>query len=81
MGPMGIYQMFATGGMITKRPKMPFAAWLFYINVDAIDAAAARVAAGGGKVNMGPHQVPGSQWIVTCEDPQGAMFALVAAKR
>ena len=86
MGPMGIYQMFATGGppaggMMTKRPEMAWAAWLFYFNVDAIDAAAARVTAGGGKVSMGPHQVPGGQWIVMCEDPQRAMFALVAPKR
>jgi len=28
-----------------------------------------------------PHQVPGGSWIVQCSDPQGAMFALVAAKR
>jgi len=86
MGPMGVYQMFATGGeavggMMTKRPEMPMAAWLYYFNVDAIDAAAARVTAGGGKVLMGPHQVPGGQWIVMGGDPQGAMFALVAAKR
>jgi predicted enzyme related to lactoylglutathione lyase len=30
---------------------------------------------------MGPHEVPGDQWIVQCFDPQGAMFAMVASKR
>jgi len=30
---------------------------------------------------MGPHEVPGGQWIVQCTDPQGAHFALVAMKR
>jgi predicted enzyme related to lactoylglutathione lyase len=30
---------------------------------------------------MGPHQVPGDQWIVQCTDPQGAYFALVSLKK
>ena len=86
MGPMGTYQLFtagaqAIGGMMTKQADMPQAAWLYYANVDAIDAAVARVAAGGGKLRGGPMQVPGGQWIAQCQDPQGAMFAMVAMGR
>lgn len=86
MGSMGIYRLFATGGepvggMMTKMPDMPMPFWLYYFNVDAIDAAMARVTQHGGKVLMGPHQVPGGQWILQCLDPQGAMFAMVASKR
>jgi uncharacterized protein len=86
MDPMGVYQMFATGGqrvggIMTKVPDMPMPCWLYYINVDAIDAAMARVTKQGGKVLMGPHEVPGGSWILQCQDPQGAMFALVAPKR
>jgi uncharacterized protein len=86
MGAMGVYQMFATGGptvggMMTKPPEVPMPYWLYYFNVDAIDAAMARVTKQGGKVLMGPHEVPGGQWILQCQDPQGAMFALVAPKR
>jgi len=86
MGPMGVYQLFATGGapvggMVTKPPQVPVPNWLYYFNVDGIDAAAARVTEGGGQVFMGPHEVPGGQWIVQCRDPQGAVFALVALKR
>jgi uncharacterized protein len=55
--------------------------WLYYFNVEAIDAAAARVTEAGGKVLMGPQQVPGELWIIQCTDPQGAMFALLSAKR
>ena len=55
--------------------------WLYYFNVEAIDAAAARVTAGGGQVINGPHEVPGGAWIIQCMDPQGAMFALVAPRR
>lgn len=86
MGPMGLYQMFAAGdqtlgGMMTKPPEVPVACWLYYFNVDAIDAAVARVTAGGGQVVNGPMEVPGGSWIVQCSDPQGAMFALVAPGR
>jgi predicted enzyme related to lactoylglutathione lyase len=86
MGALGVYQLFATGGaavggMMTKTADTPEAHWLYYFNVDAIDAAAARAIKGGGKVLMGPHQVPTGQWIVQCTDPQGAMFAMVAPKR
>jgi predicted enzyme related to lactoylglutathione lyase len=83
MGPMGLYQLFnihgaMAGGMLTKMPQTPAPHWLYYINVDAADAAAARVKAGGGQVVNGPHQVPGGQWIVQALDPQGAMFGLLA---
>ena len=86
MGAMGIYQLFAAGGepiggMMDKPPQMPMPAWLYYFNVDGIDAGAARVTQQGGKVLMGPHEVPGGMWIVQCMDPQGAMFALLSAKR
>ncbi|AIY41767.1 Glyoxalase/Bleomycin resistance protein/dioxygenase domain [Collimonas arenae] len=86
MGPMGAYQTFSTGGpavggMMTKMPDMPAPCWLYYINVASIDAAVERVNEGGGKIIMGPHQVPGGSWIVQGFDPQGAMFSLVSAKR
>ena len=86
MGPMGIYQTFATGGeavggMMTKMPDAPAPFWLYYFNVDALDAAVARVTESGGQVLMGPHQVPSGQWIAQCIDPQGAMFAMISAKR
>lgn len=88
MGPgMGMYQLFAAGGptpiggMMKRPPQVPIACWLYYVNVDAIDAAMARVAEGGGKVINGPMQVPGGSWIAQCVDPQGAMFAMVAARR
>jgi hypothetical protein len=29
---------------------------------------------------MGPHQVPGGQWIIVGFDPQGAMFSLVGPR-
>ena len=87
MGPMGVYQMFkaggemAIGGVMSKPAAMPVPAWGYYFNVPAIDAAAGRVAKGGGKIINGPMQVPGGQWIVQGIDPQGAHFNFVAPKR
>ena len=86
MGKMGVYRIFATGGeaiggMMTKMPDTPKPRWLYYFEVDAIDAAGARVTKAGGKITMGPQQVPTSQWIVQCTDPQGAAFAMVSFKR
>lgn len=85
MGEMGKYQLFAVGeqpigGMFNKPPFIPRPFWLYYFNVDAINAAADRVKAAGGKIVNGPMEVPGGQWIVQCTDAQGAMFALVAPK-
>lgn len=86
MGPMGVYNIFATGGgqvggIMTKMPQSPMPFWLYYFNVDAIDAATARIKEAGGQVVNGPMEVPGGQWIVQGIDPQGAMFALVAMGR
>jgi predicted enzyme related to lactoylglutathione lyase len=87
MGPMGVYQMFKTGGefakggIMTKPPEIPVPHWGYYFNVPAIDAAVERVTKGGGKILNGPMEVPGPMWIIQGLDPQGAAFALVAPIR
>jgi predicted enzyme related to lactoylglutathione lyase len=85
MGPMGVYRLFdrdgQQGGIMTKTAQGPGPCWLYYFNVEAADAAGARVAAKGGKVVNGPHQVPGGLWAMQCADREGALFGLVAPKR
>jgi predicted enzyme related to lactoylglutathione lyase len=87
MGPMGTYRIFNNGGaaigaMMTRDPKnSPVPFWLYYFNVEDIDAANARVTEKNGQVLMGPHQVPGDLWILLGQDPQGAMFALVGPRK
>jgi len=80
-GETSTYQLFAAGaqtigGMITKPPTMPAPFWLYYFNIDNIEAAAKRVEAGGGRILEGPTEGPAGSWIVQCTDPQGALFAL-----
>ncbi|MBL8582982.1 MAG: VOC family protein, partial [Rhizobiaceae bacterium] len=69
------------GGMYNKPKEVPVPAWLFYFNVDDIDAAVERVKANGGSILMGPSEVPGGSWIVQAQDPQKAYFALVGWKK
>ena len=81
-GVMGTYQGFSAGGetiggMFTKPATLPLPFWLYYFNIDDVQAAAKRVEAGGGQILYGPTAVPGGAWIVHCTDPQGAIFALL----
>lgn len=85
MGDMGDYCFIDHGGqrlgamMQRPDPAAP-AGWLPYFRVPAIAEAKAAVEAGGGKILLGPHEVPGGDWIVVASDPQGAMFGLAGAK-
>jgi uncharacterized protein len=80
-GVMGTYQLFSAGGqmvggMFTKPPTTVAPFWLYYFDVDDIDAAMERVVAGGGQILEGAIEVPGGGWVARCNDPQGAVFAL-----
>jgi predicted enzyme related to lactoylglutathione lyase len=88
MGGTGVYQLFGVaggdrdyGGVLTRAPQTPGPFWLYYFSVPAIDAAAARIKAKGGKIANGPTEAPGGYWTVQAIDPEGALFALVAPKR
>ena len=82
VGMMGTYQGFSAGGqtiggMFTKPPTLPLPFWLYYFNIDDVQAATNRVEAGGGQILYGPAQVPGGPWVAHCTDPQGAVFGLL----
>jgi predicted enzyme related to lactoylglutathione lyase len=82
MGEMGDYCFIDHGsvrlGAIMQKPaQSPIAIWLFYFGVDSVLAAKRAIESGGGKVMMGPHQVPGGDWIIVATDPQGAPFGVV----
>jgi hypothetical protein len=86
MGPMGTYLRFdvgtgdAVGGIMNDADAArPY--WLYYLNVDDIDAARTRVGAHGGTLVSEPHQVPSGDWILHALDPQGARFALVGPRQ
>ncbi|RYD48052.1 MAG: VOC family protein [Sphingomonadales bacterium] len=85
MGEMGEYSFIANGdsageavGAIMPVPPGGNPGWFFYFRVPDIDEAKARVEALGGTVRMGPMEVPGGEWVVSCDDPEGVPFGLVA---
>jgi uncharacterized protein len=80
-GPLPSYHLFAAGGrtiggMFTKHARAPVPFWLYYFNVGDIDMALRRVEEGGGRISLGPLDLPDDSGIARCIDPQGAMFAL-----
>ena len=84
MGPQGVYLIFGADGaqrggiykLNQERSSRPY--WLAYAEVASADAAAAAATAAGGKVIVGPLEVPGGGRIVQVIDPSGAMFAVHA---
>lgn len=83
MGQFGKYHFLNNGalrlGAIYQSPDGP-ARWRYYFRVPDIEAAQRNIAANGGTITQGLHQVPGDDWIVMAEDPQGAGFAVVGKK-
>ncbi|MET0292999.1 MAG: VOC family protein [Steroidobacteraceae bacterium] len=82
MGPMGDYCFFDHGGVrlgaIMQKPaESALSTWVFYFGVDSVADAKRAIEAGGGTVLVGPHEVPGGDWIVVASDPQGATFGVV----
>lgn len=51
--------------------------WAFYVGVADVDAMAGRVTDLGGKVHLGPQDIPGVGRFAFVADPQGATFYLM----
>jgi len=88
MGDMGEYSFLkhpgadeAYGALMRQQPDQPAAGWRFYFRVPDIEIAAETVRSEGGRIVMGPMEVPGGEWVLSAIDPQGAAFGLVAPAR
>jgi len=68
------------GGMMTKNPETPAPFWLYYFNVEAVEAAMARVKDAGGQDHPRPHAGSRRQLDRPLSRPQGAIFAMVGPK-
>lgn len=87
MGPVGTYLEYGMngkmfGGIFNRRPEhgdMPNN-WTFYANVKDLDKSVASLKRLGGRIAMGPMEVPGGSRVAIATDLQGAMFALHQSK-
>jgi len=84
MGENGEYRFFeqngvtigaVAGAMDGQQPH-----WRYYFRVPSISNAKETAETKGGRIAMGPMQVPGGDYIVIGVDPQGAEFALVGGE-
>ena len=81
MGDQGEYRFIEQNGVTigaiagTMNGQQPH--WRYYFGVPSIAKAKETAQANGGKIVMGPMEVPGGDHIVIGIDPQGAEFALV----
>lgn len=82
MGELGDYSFLAHHGAVigAAMPTREAPRWHFYFRVNAVDAAVARIAAGGGTVTHAPHEVPGGDFVAVASDPQGLRFGVVGPR-
>jgi len=86
MGAMGTYHLLGYGnaqriGVMKKPDEVPVSYWLPYAHVPDADAAHATASAHGATTVVPPMEVPGGDRIAVMVDPQGAVFAVHAAKK
>jgi predicted enzyme related to lactoylglutathione lyase len=67
------------GGIMAMPPGAPAMPpnWCPYVTVSDVDASAAKCAALGGTVCMGPMDIPGVGRFAVIQDPQGAMLNII----
>lgn len=68
------------GMMKTQDPNMP-SAWVSYVHVADVDAAAGKVEGAGGKIMMPIMEVPKVGRFCWVQDPAGAVFALMTPEQ
>ena len=85
MGPVGKYEFIRHNGVIgaimPKPEDMPTPMWHYYFRCADIDIALKAITDHGGQVLHGPDEIPGGDFIIKGFDPQGALFALVGARK
>lgn len=82
LGRYGAYDPFSLGGepaggfMDSGLPGL-HPHWLYAFEVQELSGALARVQSLGGSLLSAPERGPGGRQVAGCEDPQGAVFALL----
>ncbi len=86
MGPLGQYEfLWSSGkrflqGAVMRAVNDEPSHWLFYFRVADIDAAHRAATAAGGSIYQEPQEIPGGDFSLIAQDPDGAHFGLVGAR-
>jgi predicted enzyme related to lactoylglutathione lyase len=67
----------SAGGMMKSPPGVPYSFWIAYVGVDKCDALSDRAVKLGGKVMVGPMDIPNVGRFACWSDPQGASIAVL----
>ena len=86
MGEMGVYNVIQQGdeahGGVMDMPEGQRNAgvpchWMNYIQVDDVDASAAKAKSLGGQIHAEPFDIPNVGRMSVIQDPQGAVFSIM----
>jgi predicted enzyme related to lactoylglutathione lyase len=84
MGELGEYRFLDHGslriGAVNGLMPDGHPGWRYYIRVPSVSKAVEAVKDAGGTISLEPMEVPGGDFILIGNDPQGAEFALVGGK-
>lgn len=74
----------ADGDMVAGLMEIPEAmsetqpTWTLYLGVDDADRAATEIGAAGGRIHVGPADIPGTGRFAVAADPQGVVFGILS---
>ena len=87
MGAMGDYIFFGSsendrpGAIMSSETTGAEPKWMTYFQVADIDAAIAKIEAGGGKLLQGPDEIPGGSFSIKVTDAEGHQVGFVGHRR
>ncbi|GGG52637.1 glyoxalase [Pseudohongiella nitratireducens] len=84
MGDMGSYDFIRHRNMIGAMMNIPAPGlppfWNFYFRVANIDKAVKYITDNDGTITQDPMEIPGGEFVISAQDPQGANFQLIGTR-
>lgn len=85
MGDMGSYDFIRHRNMIGAMMNIPAPGlppfWNFYFRVADIDTAVKYITDNSGTITQEPMEIPGGEFVISAQDPQGANFQLIGSRK
>lgn len=85
MGEMGTYDFICHRHMIGAMMNLPDSTqppfWNYYFRVRDIDKAVDYITDNNGTILLPPTEIPGGEFIISAQDPQGANFQMIGVRQ